>query len=261
MPLTFLRYFSIGSTLRWVMSTTPWPDHPLYHEMVAVFRNTFGDALRSTKITDVLPTTAEDRPSWAIDPLQVKPLPGDVYAALLNVINTSSPSRFSHIEEAPSTTCLPYLPNKGQFVRTIRHKNLIYSVPGRGTRNSFVFFRTLASGAPISPTILAGQISTIFIHSRVEQNEVKTEVFVVVQSYVPLSKAHSMHDPWREYPELNTKLYYNEYAPTHDLIPYHNIVTHAAAFVYTPEGVPRECIIMKSLDRVSHFTTTVHLPG
>ncbi len=137
MPLTFLRYFYFGATLRWDMSTVRWPEYPLYDEMVAVFRSTFGDVMKGTWVANALPTTQdnEDIP-WSFDPQQSDLLPDDIYSKLLDLVNAMpSPIRFSHINDAFSAADLPSLLQTGRFVRTIKYKNLIYAVPGRATRN------------------------------------------------------------------------------------------------------------------------------
>ncbi len=77
----------------------------------------------------------------------------------------------------------------------------------------------------------------------------------MVRSYTALSAAHSAYDPWKAYPDLDAKLYYNKHLQVTHLIPFANIVSHAAAYVYTPEGVGKECIVLKGLDRVSCFPT------
>ncbi len=192
-----------------------------------------------------------------MDLQQAFSLPLYIYSALLTLVNTmSSMIRFSHIDDSSPTDPSPSLPKMGQFVRTIKHKNLIYATLGRGTQNSFIIFKT-TTGVGNAPKAYAGQVNKILLHlRRVENGEVKTEPFLVVRSYKALSPAHSAHDPWKVYPDLDAKLYYNKYSQIPHLIPFENVISHAAAYVFTPEDIGKECIVIKGLDRVSYSLTT-----
>ena len=76
------------------------------------------------------------------------------------------------------------------------------------------------------------------------------EPFIVVDEYVPLSPEHSVHDPYRRFPLLDTKLHYKRFREPGVLLRPSDIVCHFAAFVYTPDDIGEECVVVRMLDRV-----------
>lgn len=59
-------------------------------------------------------------------------------------------------------------------------------------------------------------------------------------------------DPYRQFEELNTHMRYNRFLPGTHILRLEEIISHFAAYIYTPEDVEEECIVVRSLDRVSH---------
>ena len=117
-------------------------------------------------------------------------------------------------------------------------------------RNSFVLYSTSADKSSRH----AGQIQSIFYHQRREGGTTVTEPFFVVQEFRPLSDAHAAKDPYRQYKQLNTELHYNECLSAIHVLKLDEIISHFAAYIYTPEDIGVECIVVRSLDRVSAHT-------
>ena len=66
-----------------------------------------------------------------------------------------------------------------------------------------------------------------------------------------LQSDHQRHDLFASFPELETRLYYNEFYPEARVIRLADMISHFAALIYTPEEIAKECIVARSLDRVS----------
>ena len=96
----------------------------------------------------------------------------------------------------------------------------------------------------------AGRIESIFYHRRRDGEDLVVEPFVVVREYTSLSKEHSVLDPFRAVEGLNTTIYYNVLDSTPRIISANDLVAHGASMVYTPKDIGKECIMIRSLDRV-----------
>ncbi|RPD78144.1 hypothetical protein L226DRAFT_567826 [Lentinus tigrinus ALCF2SS1-7] len=103
----------------------------------------------------------------------------------------------------------------------------------------------------------AGQISEIFYHLQTEQGHTIIEPFLVVDAYLPLNPSDASQDPYRKFPELDMRLYYDRFEERQHVIRANDIVTHFAAFKYEPDGIQGMCIVARNLDRM---TTKVSIP-
>ncbi|KAI1782174.1 hypothetical protein LXA43DRAFT_906544 [Ganoderma leucocontextum] len=263
MPLTFIRYFYMGANVRWLMSTTPWPGDSVYQEMMMAFKRAFKDATRGTRVTDI-PSfgpdfmKAETTPDY--DRLEEKPLVHSVYSSLYSLVNASSPVDFQSAF-APHLDGRPRLPAKGAFVSRISQSGVMYATSRAAVGDSFITFldRSRPSGTG-QLTTSAGQIEDIFYHRRLEGTRMIVGPYIALREYLPLDVNHWPHDPFRRFQELQTRLYYDDFKPDIRVIPLQDVIAHFASLVYTPPGIDKPCIIVRSLDRVSVvFTPTVTL--
>ncbi|KAI1785656.1 hypothetical protein LXA43DRAFT_899280 [Ganoderma leucocontextum] len=243
MPKTFMRYFYMGGALRWLMRVTPWPKSPEFDDMLNSFEEAFSDRVRGTRITQMLsfgqPSADND---FEYDHRRETSLSSHVYDTLFALINSTSPCQFQS-SHGTAMDGRPRLHSSGQFVDTIHHGGIRFATSDAGVRDAFILYRH-------SNTVKAGQISSIFYHQRMGPDGLVIEPFFVINPYAPLVAKDADSDPYRCFPELETKLYYNWQESRQDVVEVGAIVSHFAAFVYTPEEIGQPCIVARSLDRV-----------
>ncbi|PIL37507.1 hypothetical protein GSI_01201 [Ganoderma sinense ZZ0214-1] len=252
MPVTFIRYFHIGSTLRWLMGTIEWPTSAPFRKMVSSYH----DAVKSIRaagirIADFIPfslaATDSDSLLRRYDERKEKELPRQVYDALFTLISSSSVPPFSSVHAATADGS-PILPSAVNNIGSIERDGVTFATREAGFRNSFVLFNDPMS-AIAPPFPLAGQISQIFLHSRRENGRVILETFLHIDEFKSLDPAHIQHDPYRQFPDINTRLLYNEVHATPRIVWVWDVKCHFATLKYTPEDIGAECIVVRSLDR------------
>ena len=249
-----MKFFYIGANVRWLMSTTSWPDEPMYNEMMNAFQRAYKDATRGTRVTDTPsfgPNFSHIDASPEYDHLKEHPLNSSVYNQLFSLVQSSGGVSYqSHL--ARDVDGRPRLPAVGGFVASIRRSGTTFTTSRNSVGDSLVTFVDRTGPADIdSPSLSAGQIEDIFYHRRLEGSRTVVEPFVVIKTYVPLSADHLPHDPFRMFKDLQTRLFYDEFFPDRRVVPLRDIVAHFASLVYTPPGIERPCVIVRSLDRVS----------
>ncbi|KAI1783119.1 hypothetical protein LXA43DRAFT_904217 [Ganoderma leucocontextum] len=245
MPQTFMRYFYMGSALRWLMRVTPWPKGAEYEQMVKSFETAFNDRVRGTRVTDFLsfgePSLHSD---FDYDHRREALLASEDYQALLSLVNASSAIKFQAYDSTGAFDGRPYLHPRGQFVHNVHHDGVRFATAQSGERDcNIVYCR--------AGMLKAGQISSIFYHQRTGPHGLIVEPFLIVRPYTELSPAHAAHDPYRRFPEINTQLYYNTFEPSKDVVSLGPGIGHLATLTYTPPDVGQECVVALSLDRVS----------
>ncbi|KAI1790683.1 hypothetical protein LXA43DRAFT_890611 [Ganoderma leucocontextum] len=256
-PGTFMRGFYTGAKLRWLMESESWPAEREFQDMVVKFHAAFGHGTHRPRFTNVLTepfsTDAETDPQIPSNypGSEEKKLPHDVYQRLLSYVNSSSPACFASLYTDTSASSWPFLPDTAEFVSRVTHLGVAYATRRRkGLRSSFVLFRPAGS---TSNLIVAGQIDSIFHHTRMEGEKHITETFVLVDEYTQLSDEDQQHDPYRKFLDGNTWVCYNRFHGEKRLLRLLDIVVHFAALEHTPEGIDEPCIVVRSLDRVSNF--------
>ncbi len=256
-----MRYFYLGAVLRWMMDTIRWPELPEYADMMGAFRTAFASYRKGTQavesvfssLGDNADITEDDNPPHDATPLSRRGgteqyLPNDVYDDLLALINRTSSKRFASFHQG-SIDAGDYLAPTVESVDRVDHQGVTFGKAPRGTRNSFVLFPTVVGG---ERRVVAGQISEIFYHTRrVDDATTVTEPFLLVSQFRTLSEAHRELDPFLKFPDVPSWLCYHEHTPDRHLIRLEDIVSHCATFVYTPTDIGKECIVIRSLDRVS----------
>ncbi|KAJ2967939.1 hypothetical protein NUW54_g13364 [Trametes sanguinea] len=177
-------------------------------------------------------------------------LPDEVYNALLARVNSlprTSDTTFDSIYDS-SPMRRPRLHNKGQFVSSWEVSGAVFGTRSSSLRNSFIVFSPRPSHSSRTEHS-AGQITDIFLHGRIEEGQRIVQPMFVVEEYCPLSELHASRDPYRRYPDLQTRMYYNTFQGATRLVTLEQIQSHFAAYVYTPPDIDTECIVVRSLDR------------
>lgn len=249
MPCTFMTYFYIGAKLRWLMAAESWPADEEFQDMVASFQAAFQDAAQGTRVVDASAFTPHPED---MAPLKTrasgtdKQLDEALYERLLALVN----SRFEHpfydsLHDSEHGEHRPYLPSSAIFVSHATQGGVTFSTAESGVRNSFVLLQD-----PQHSGVVAGQIKRIFTHTRMEGTTTVMETYIVAQEYKTLSQSHQALDPFRAFPDVPTWLCYNEKHANEHLVRLDDVVSHFAAYVYTPLDIKKECIVVRSLDRV-----------
>ncbi|KAI0694480.1 hypothetical protein C8T65DRAFT_585017 [Cerioporus squamosus] len=261
MATTFMRYFYLGAVLRWMMDTFRWPELPEYAEMMQAFRTAFTSYRKGTQAVESVfsslgddeGTPEDDKPPHDDTPLNrrggtEKHLPNDIYDDLLTLINRTSSKHYTSFHEG-AIGAGDYLPPMVESVDRVDHKGVTFSGAPRGMRNSFVLFPRVVAG---ERQVVAGQISEIFFHTRrVDDDTTVTEPFLLIDQFKTLSEAHRKFDPYLKFPDVPSWLCYNEHSPEQHILRLEDIISHCATYVYTPAEIGKECIVIRSLDRVS----------
>lgn len=252
MPVTFMKYFCVASSIRWLMSTWTvpagsWHIAKYYRKMVAAYKRTYGDALQG-----IFNTSAQTLEPFDFDHQKTELLDDETYRMLLSAINNSPGSSFKSFFS--TFTGGATLSRRVQMVRKLSLGGVTYARRNSSLRNSFVLFSKAADNGARR----AGQVQQIFYHQRREDGKLVVEPFLVVQEYKPLAEQHTGLDPYREFSQLNAHLRYNEFQSDKHILKIDSIVSHFAAYMYTPEDIGRECIVVKSLERVSQRSVSLY---
>ncbi|KAI0710497.1 hypothetical protein C8Q76DRAFT_592296, partial [Earliella scabrosa] len=146
------------------------------------------------------------------------------------------------------TRNVPILNDRVNYIRKLRRDGMTFATRKSAIRNSFILFED-----PLEPSdeLRAGQISEIFLHGRREGARVVVESFILVDEYRCLNTHDAEKDPYRRFPDLQTRLFYNDFLPTSRLIRLEDVRCHFAALICTPQGLDKQCMVARSLDRAS----------
>ncbi|KAI0762931.1 hypothetical protein C8Q74DRAFT_1214958 [Fomes fomentarius] len=260
MPLTFMRYFYIGANLRWLLATIEWPDASPYRAMTEAYQKAFQDAARSNpRLASLRPLGGDTGQDLTFNEETSITLQDDIYTRLLTRISTLSGPIFSSISSSLKDR-RPALANVVNHIGSYDHGGVKFGTGKAQLRDSFIVFNlpndnaanTNATNTNTGRSFpRAGQIREIVLHPRTENGKPIVEPFFVVDEYVPLSAVHEASDPFRQYSDLDTQLFYNHFQPHPHVIALQDIRAHFAALVYCPEEIGQDCIVVRSLDRVS----------
>ncbi|EIW65135.1 uncharacterized protein TRAVEDRAFT_109543 [Trametes versicolor FP-101664 SS1] len=252
MPLTFMRYFYLGANLRALMEETDWPDKPEFRAMKNAYLDAVRDAVRGTRLADFYSAhgdMAHPELSSVFNEHKLENLPSTIYDTLYTRISVLDGNIFAPIFAELDDLRLR-LPLGAQHVSSFAHRGATYATSISSRNNSFVLFDTPGTSVP-----MAGMIKDIFLHGRLVQGKAIIEPFFVVEEYVPLSLEHATLDPYRRFEDLGTRLFYHRTTETPKLLALQDIRCHFAGMTYTPDGIGEECIVVRSLDRVSVNST------
>ncbi|KAI9060542.1 hypothetical protein FKP32DRAFT_1577981 [Trametes sanguinea] len=254
-PLTFMRLFHAGAELRWLMSATEWPNTDEFHAVAEALKKTYQDHTHGTRIVDIFGAPLDAQGHDVANPyqdlyheLKETRMSDVIYANFAGLIDAIFPKAFTVIH-ADLEDCRPRLSRNIRALTKIEVGRVTYGTRADQIRNSFVCFRDPASADP--SLLRAGQISQIFLHSRVTSDGLRLfDPFVVIDEYIPLDLVDTEHDPYRQFPMLNTRLHYDRFHDRCAVVRPTDIVSHFAAFFYVPEPINEPCVVVRSLDRV-----------
>ena len=257
MPKTFMRSFYVGAKLRWMSSAESWPADEDFREMLGALKDVFKEAAEHSNDRILSGFSSSlDRDDDTV-PLgrsagQDQELEETLYDFLLAFINSridpGNPYYASSYDLLDGSD-KPFLPSVATFFPYVTRAGATFATREHSLRNSFVLFRR-ASG---DGEVLAGQVNRIFEHTRIEGDRTIVQTYLIIREYRRLLPAHEAHDPFRQYPDINTWLCYNQTHTTENIVRLEDVVSHFASYVYKPEGIGHDCIVVRSLDRVSPF--------
>ncbi|KAI9057531.1 hypothetical protein FKP32DRAFT_1583597 [Trametes sanguinea] len=256
MPLTFMRYFYMGANLRWLMATTEWPNAPPFQSMAASFNTAFRNAARGTRLADfrfdgsgqVFRAADLDYNERAAVTLS-----RDIYDLLVDRIRrVPGNSHFASFYDSLSNS-RPRLTTEVQYTDGIDCEGVRFARKGAHGRNSFLLFSCTSDIGLEFPR--AGRIREIFLHVRAVDGQRTVEPFFVVDEYEPILQEHVPLDPYRRFPDLQTRLFYDQFKKHPCILTLSDIHAHFAAFFYKPSDIQKNCIVVRSLDRVCTICT------
>ncbi|KAI9062804.1 hypothetical protein FKP32DRAFT_1551532, partial [Trametes sanguinea] len=258
MPKTFMRYFYIGAKIRWTIEadSEAFPDRPEFRDLVHAFQDAFQDVARGSRVvhSSTFSSYNDDADlafTGSRSAGREEVLDRHLYETLLASVNASLPSGAPHYASryAQQLGTNPFLPSTATFLPSIPYAGGAISTWQDRPGNSFVLLRT---GGGEGRHLRAGQVQRIFQHTRTAEGDVPVvQTYLVARVYDDLSSTHAVCDPYRRFPDIQAWLCYNKLSDEEVIIPISSVVSHFASYVYTPDNIGRECIVVKSLDRVS----------
>ncbi|KAJ3551842.1 hypothetical protein NM688_g4476 [Phlebia brevispora] len=152
------------------------------------------------------------------------------------------------------------LTKRVDFLSRLHLRGVSYTVSSRSHRDCNIYFHL--EGAQ---TEAAGQIESIFRHTRTSDSEELTETFIVVKRYAELSAQDAMHDPYRCYEWAGGRLYYNDLSASRPvLIHSEQLVSHISRTPVQIPAISRPCIHALALNRLLYLSEeaskVAHLP-
>ncbi|OSC99817.1 hypothetical protein PYCCODRAFT_1372383 [Trametes coccinea BRFM310] len=257
MPKTFMRYFYIGAKLRWLISGESWPENDEdFQQVLGAFKEVFQEAAEqpSGRTNRAWSSPWDDHEDDVASPgrsvgtdQELDPALYDILLGFVNLCVDPAKPYYTSFYGSPEDSDRPFLPPTASFVPYVTRAGATFATHEHGLRNSFVLFRRASSGADV----LAGQVSRIFEHTRVEGERTIKQTYLIIKEYKPLLPAHQAADPFRRFPDINAWLCYNQTFTTESIVRLEDVICHFASYVYRPEGIGHECIVVRSLDRVS----------
>ncbi|KAH9895959.1 hypothetical protein C8Q73DRAFT_644239 [Cubamyces lactineus] len=249
MPLTFMSYFYVGAQLRWLMDTTQWPDTPEYKAMLSAYDDAFTNIAQGMRASGFGPPGREtSAPSGcSYDERKEKSLGRHAYEGLLSVLALGG-EHFSSMHARYRRDVRPILNDLVNYIPSLHRDHMTLATRSSAFRDSFVMFTD-----PLRPSAdpRAGQIVDIFLHSRLKAGKPVVEPFLIVEEFVELTADDASQDPYRRFSDLQTRLCYNRAEPTPRVVRLDDIHCHFAALTCKVNGISEECIIVRSLNRVS----------
>lgn len=246
----------MGANLRAILAGVKWPDEPEYLNMQKKFDIAFDTISRGTLISDIL--------SWAstvetpkADKIPVSSLSATEYDAFVHRVNSTASVPYVRWDDVagPNTS----LSNRVKEIRSIKVSGTTFSnsLTSKNKGDGYVLFRSpliTNSNHEVAP-VLAGRIERIFLHSHLEPGteNVITEPYLVIREYQNLTEDHAKLDPFSRIPYLETKLCYNSFEDQRHVVMAADLVSHFASFVYKPDDIDCDCIVVLSLDRVGGY--------
>ncbi|PIL33820.1 hypothetical protein GSI_04445 [Ganoderma sinense ZZ0214-1] len=248
MALTFIKYFYIGANLRGLFMSYEWPDTSVFKSMMNAFNEAFSTFSSGTRIGDFQPyELTSGRPCVAdYNEKKEEALPPAVYSKLVTLL--SSPTAPFSSTHSP-VRLHPILNDQVNYVPRVQHGGVTFATRRSGMRDSFIVFDGSSQGDPSRTFPRAGQITDIFLHGRTENGNPILQYFAVVEEYVPLRESDVVKDPYRKFPDLQTRLFYRRSRPSPHVIALDTIRAHFAALFYKPDDIDEECVAVRSLDR------------
>ncbi|KAH9814553.1 hypothetical protein DFH28DRAFT_894310 [Melampsora americana] len=185
------------------------------------------------------------------------------YDALLRKLKLSNPSIRHQFDQSSQGS---FISSRVGYVKQIPWSGRSLTTRDTSCKNSIIEYSTLTPETPALPAF--GQILKIFHHTRQceKTGRNKQETFLSVLRFSPLYECDTPRDPFKNWPDLNVRLFYNpsnaqvtrdlgshpELVP--EVIQLHEVSYFTASFTYKSGsfGIQHPTIAIKSLSRGRH---------
>ncbi|KAH9944944.1 uncharacterized protein BXZ73DRAFT_73189 [Epithele typhae] len=238
-----------------------WPSTEEFDDLKSAVRAVFQDTTRSTRAAEILALATASQSAETLRALYTKfkhckaTLERDVYNKLLGVLNHTPPSAYSLFYEQPARGTVQ-LPLHAVLLPKIEVHRTTLGTRDKNIRNSFVCLRD-PTDRDLPDSVLAGQISQIFLHRRLSPTKGDiVEPWLVVDVYATLTDEHAAWDPYRRFPLLDTKLVYNR-SERSIVVRTTDVVCQFASLTYVPDELT--VITIVACDNSSRYTTFYYL--
>lgn len=150
-----------------------------------------------------------------------------------------------------------YLLSDAMRVSSLRLHGVTYKSSLNSSGDSNILFsrrvETAGNTRPGRPPFgtVPGKITDMFLHKRFEQNAWVEELFIVVRPLILLSSQHTPFDRYRTFGHSGGFLCYDKYESKGIILTQEDILCHVAQTAMVVEGIPRNCVHILPLNRVS----------
>lgn len=252
-----MKYFYLGANLRRLIGAISWPKLDVYEQWKTAFLSAFKDATKGMRYTELLSLiSGSGDDTYSYDTKRATTLPAHIHRQLIPLIIPPTPTTANPSAILTDNKLKKNLSAVGQYVSDVSKGGVTFATTTSSKRNCFVMFsssKRLRNEAPMR----AGRIEEIFYHRRGKRGRDIVEPFLVVKEYQHLRRQHQHLDPFANFPDLGTHMYYNDFQPKVRVIRLSDVVSHFAAFVYTPDKMEVECMVARSLARVQFLLTMI----
>ena len=250
MEITFMNQVARSANLRPILR------NPALREAMGDVLDSYSKVInedsRGTRIRDAL--SLEEQTVGVGIPFNsssMTKLDDDVFEALLNRLNNSSPEQGplyidEYVRARPAGSS--FLHRSNTPCKAVK----IGGVKFQPERCSLKDSNILYSDALVPHQVHAGRIKHIFLHKRpsFSSDQKIEQTFLVVHRLKVLDPIDKNHDHFSRYPGVGGSLYYDEYEPIVDIVIPTEVLCHFARTSYKSPSIPRSCVHVLALDRV-----------
>jgi hypothetical protein len=234
---TMFNHFCMSQKLRLLFHQQQIPQS--IHPIISHYYKAFSSDIRGTLLNDNL---AFDEDSANIPVKKnLSILPKEYHSLLRQWLLSHDPD--------VSVTNIPLRASmRAKFQRFGQVFQAVMSSP----RDSYIMYKDSTSG-----TRAAGCIRDIFTHARYRHGSATVDTFFIVDTYMPLSSVHAEIDPYRQFPIVGGRLFYNSFLPHPTIILASDVMCHFACTVHDVPGIDEKCIHALPFDKAGPITSSM----
>ncbi|PIL32244.1 hypothetical protein GSI_05489 [Ganoderma sinense ZZ0214-1] len=253
LELTFMRHSCRAANLRAMLDDRDIRQH--VEGLLEAYDNLRFEDRRGTRNRESIslnqtaaPSVGKTTPITLADPC---------FRALIQCLNSEANGRtFVDYRDLQRDQGLTNILNDAMRIASVHLHGVSYRAKTDSLKDCNIMYWTDSSQRDLGPA----RILQIFSHSyRVEGRPVE-RTYMYIEPLKPLSAEDTVHDPYRMFPYVGGRLYYDCYLPPL-VLPLESIVSHFARTPMVIEKIPISCIHVLSLDKSVRMLTATFVDG